>query len=162
MRQLSLLPFGFVLLVFAACASLSHGAQTNTLLINGSFEEGQDQPPGWSPSSRGTWATGKAHRGHRFARVDTADARGWESSAVTLSPHVDYRLEGWIRAAAGKARLGVDLLGTNGRLVRSVEAPLVSDVADWRYVAVEFKADAAQAKVWLVGTGPADFDDVAL
>src|SRR5262245_22608073 len=139
MRHLTLWTIGSVLLVLAVDASLAPGAQTKGLVVNGSFEEGEDQPLGWSRSSRGTWATGKAHRGHRFARVDTADARGWESSAVTLSPNADYRLEGWIRAAAGKAWLEIDLLDTNGRLVRSVEAPPASDVADWRYVAVEFR-----------------------
>ena len=92
MRHLSLWSCGIVLLVFAASASLAHGAQTKALLINGSFEGGQDEPLGWNRKSRGTWATGKAHRGQRFARIDSADGRGWETSEVPLSQQVDYRL----------------------------------------------------------------------
>src|SRR5882757_2861955 len=101
MRHLSLWTFGALLFVFAAGASSSHGAQTNALLINGSFEEGQDEPLGWSRNSPSTWTTGKAHRGQRFARVNAADRRGWEARAVAISPNADYRLEGWIRTAAG-------------------------------------------------------------
>ena len=138
----------------AVNASLAHGEQTKPLLVNGSFEEGQNDPLGWNRNARGDWGRGMAHRGQRFARVDAGDERGWESNAVPLSPKVDYRLEGWIRAAAGEAHLGVDLLDASGQLVRSIEAPHAEGVADWRYVAVEFKADAAQAKVRFAGQGP--------
>jgi len=162
MRTQSVWFHRFMLLVFAASASLAQGEQTKALPINGSFEEGQKEPLGWNRNPRGAWESGKAHRGQRFVRVDAANERAWETSGVPLSPEVDYRLEGWIRTAAGKGHLGVDLLDANGRLVRSVETPHAEGVADWRYVAVEFKADAAQAKVWLAGQGPADFDDVAL
>ena len=41
-----------VCLSCVASASLAHGAQTKTLLINGSFEEGQDEPLDWNRKSR--------------------------------------------------------------------------------------------------------------
>ncbi|MEX0611551.1 MAG: glycoside hydrolase family 9 protein, partial [Pirellulales bacterium] len=162
MLRTSLLSHGCVLVVFAASASLARGEQSKPLAINGSFEEGQNEPLGWNRRAGGDWGNGMAHRGQRFARVESADERGWETGAVPLSPEADYRLECWIRTPSGEARLGIDLLDANGRLVRSVEAPGAEGVADWRYVAVEFKADAEQAKVWLSGEGPADFDDVTL
>ncbi|MEX0642076.1 MAG: hypothetical protein WD468_05215, partial [Pirellulales bacterium] len=155
--------YASLFLFLAANASAAYGDQTTGLLVNGSFEEGQNDPLGWNRNARGDWGRGMAHRGQRFARIDSSNKRGWESNAVALSPKVDYRLEGWIRAAAGEAHLEVDLLAAaSGQLVRSIEAPHAEGVADWRYVAVEFTADAAQAKVRLAGSGPADFDDVVL
>jgi hypothetical protein len=132
------------------------------LLINGSFEEGEDEPLGWHRRARSNWGSDKPHRGRRFARADAADGHAWESDVVALAEKLDYRLEGWIRADAGKARVGVDLLGGDGKPVRVIESPHVASVADWRYVAVEFNADATQAKVWLTTEGEADFDDIAL
>jgi hypothetical protein len=151
-----------VLVIAAVIASFCYGESTQALLGNGSFEAGQDAPVGWHRQSGGRWEPDSPHRGKRIARVEAAEAHGWESDSVSLSPDTDYRLEGWLRAAAGEARLGVDLLDADGRLLRSVAAPRVAGLAEWRYVAVEFKSGAAQAKVWLAGRGPADFDDIAL
>ena len=81
---------------------------------------------------------------------------------MPLSPETDYRIEGWVRAANDEARLEVDLHDANGQLVRTVASPRVEGIAEWRYVAVEFNADAAQGKIRLAGQGPADFDDIAL
>jgi hypothetical protein len=162
MRRLSLWFHGSLLLAFAASANLAHGEQAEALLINGSFDEGQKEPLGWNRKTSGAWASGMAHRGQRFARVDAADERAWETNPVTLTVGVDYRLEGWIRTATGRGYLGIDLLNASGQVVRSVEAPQVANIADWRYVAVEFRADASQGKVWLASQGQAEFDDVAL
>jgi hypothetical protein len=162
MRSGSILFCGSVLFIFVVGARLAGGEQPKELLLNGSFEDGQKEPMGWNRTARSAWKSGAAHRGHRFAQLDAADEHGWVSNTVPLSPKADYRLEGWIRTTAGEARLGVDLVGANGELVRSIESPHVEHVADWHYVAVEFTADANQAKVWLASSGPADFDDVAL
>jgi hypothetical protein len=155
----SLWKIGCASIVVALNVRLVHGDATQPLLVNGSFEDGQDEPLDWSRTPHGSWKIGAAHRGRRFARA-AADERGWESKPASLSPQADYRLEGWIRSKDGNARLGVDLMDERNQLVRLVEAPRFADVSDWRYVAVEFTADAAQAKVWLAG--PADFDDVSL
>jgi hypothetical protein len=162
MSRINFWHYALGLLVVSVGAGLSRGAQTSALLTNGSFEEGQLEPLGWNRNSHGTWATGTAHRGQRFARVESVDGRGWQSSNIALSPGTDYRLEGWIRAAARKAYLRLDMLDANGQQVRSVETPHVQDIADWRYVAVEFKADAALAKIRLASKGSADFDDISL
>jgi hypothetical protein len=53
-------------------------------------------------------------------------------------------------------------MDVSGQLARTVAAPQVERVGDWRYVAVEFQADAVQAKVWLASGGLADFYDIAL
>lgn len=162
MRRPSLWSHFTAIFILAISASLALGEQAQALLTGGSFEDGQDEPLGWERKARGTWESGTAHRGQRFARIDAAEERGWEASTAPLSPDVDYRLEGWICSPTGEGQVGIDLLNASGQVVRSVEAPHVAGVADWRYVAVEFKADAAQAKVWLASQGPADFDDVAL
>ena len=121
-------------------------SRANVLLINGSFEEGKDAPLGWNTQQSGRWESGTAHRGKRFARINSATEHGWESERVPLSPETDYRIEGWVRVANGEARLDVDLLDANGQLVRTVASPRVKGIAEWRYVAVEFNADAAQGE----------------
>ena len=88
--------------------------------------------------------------------------RGWQSDPVPLTPGEDFRLEGWVRAADGEARLGVDLLDDDGRLLRSIDAARVKGVSDWRYVAIEFAAAGPRARVWFAAQGSADLDDVAL
>lgn len=155
---------GIVLLVLAVGACPARG-QTRPvpLVANGSFEEGQTAPEHWSLTGQGAWNQDRGHRGQRYVRATSADGvRGWQSDAVTLVPEVDYRLEGWVRVARGEARLGLELLDAGGRVVRSVEAPRQAAAAEWRYVAVEFAADAAQARIWLAAQGSADWDDVSL
>jgi hypothetical protein len=151
-----------VLVIVAARAIYCYGEPAPAILGNGSFEDGQDAPVAWTPPAGGKWEIDLPHRGQRYARVDAPESQRWESKTISISSDNDFRLEGWLRASAGQARLGVDLLDADGRLLRSIAAPPVEGLAEWRYVAVEFNASAAQAKVWLAGRGPADFDDIAL
>ncbi len=158
-------PLGFALLLTACLANPAHGdGPPMPLLANGSFEqEGQASPPHWQLENGAAWVKHQAHRGKYFLRATSVTAlRACQSDPVTLQPNIDYRLEGWIRSADGEARLGLDLLDAGGRVVRSIEAPRVDKVSEWQYVAVQFKADAPQVRVWFVATGTCDLDDVSI
>src|SRR5437879_209966 len=84
MRVSGLWCCGFAAIVAAATGSSTHCAQPNALVANGSFEEGRNEPLGWSRTTTGIWGSDTAHQGQRFARVDAADERGWESNVVPL------------------------------------------------------------------------------
>src|SRR6267378_3095013 len=65
------------------------------LLSNGSFEEGDATPKGWSARARGTVASGNAHSGGRYLTGNAGRrATVWESDPVAITPRTDYRLEG--------------------------------------------------------------------
>ncbi|MBI4603339.1 MAG: glycoside hydrolase family 9 protein, partial [Planctomycetes bacterium] len=75
----------------------------------------------------------------------------------------DYRLEGWLRAPDGEARLGVRLLDGEGRAAGSVEAPRLERTADWRHVAVEWSSGSArEALVSFWVQGRAELDDASV
>ena len=61
----------------------------------------------------------------------------WQSDDLTLVPETDYRLEGWVRSAQGEARLGIDLVDADGRVVQSISTPPVHEVdaigATWQW-----------------------------
>jgi hypothetical protein len=87
----------------------------------------------------------------------------WESNKVVVQPATPYRLEGWLRAAAGEARLGADLLDQDGKVLQKVETPAVKGAAIWRYVAVDLaEAKARAIRVWFRTKGQAGLDDVNL
>ncbi|PYI82136.1 MAG: hypothetical protein DME26_18620, partial [Verrucomicrobia bacterium] len=149
------------LTVFGWSACMSSFAQS--VLPNGSFEDGHDAPTGWHALAGGTIRTGQAHHGQRF--LHGKSSRGavlWESDRIGLRPQRDYRLEGWIRCAKGEARLSIELVDAAGRAAGRVETP-PGKGNEWRYVAVEWNAanaTAGRASFWV--KGEADVDDVNL
>ncbi len=153
-----------MLLALAVGPSRLHGdAASPPVPGNGSFELGDSAPLAWESTAAGEWAAGTAHRGKRFLRANSAAGEVvWHSDPVTLEPDVDYRLEGWVRSPAGEAQLGLDLVDASGAVARSIEAPRAGGVPQWRYLAVEFRADKPRAKVWFAAKGSADLDDVGL
>jgi hypothetical protein len=156
------------LILLAALIAISRGIALGqnapaALLGNGSFEQGEAAPARWRLQTNGAWLKDRAHRGARFVHAESSDwTRAGQSNSIQLSSGGDYRLEGWIRCRQGEARIGLDLLDANARAVKTVESPRVAQADDWRYVAVEFHADALSVVVWLGSRGDADFDDVAL
>lgn len=156
--------FRFWLLAIAAGAwNVCESAHAQSLLANGTFEAGRDEIPGWHAGPGGTIQTATAHRGQRSLAGHSRDgAAVWESDRVSLRPGHDYRLEGWIRGAAGTARLRVDLADQTGRALASAQTP-ASGRSEWRYVAVDWNsgnASAGRVSFWV--KGKAELDDVAL
>jgi hypothetical protein len=134
------------------------------VLTNGSFEEGQITPTGWHPRAAGKWETGDARRGERF--LSGRSARGgvvWQTDLIAVQPQTDYRLEGWVRCADGRTRIGVDLFDARAQRLPSAHTPLIRRADGWQYVAVEWNSErAAAARVWFWVKGQADLDDVSL
>jgi hypothetical protein len=153
-----------VLAIAGASCAYAHDAPSEApLLANGSFEaEVSGRPAAWHAKAPIAWNPGTGRRGSRSIEVtgDT-NARVLESAEIRVEVGTDYRLEGWVRAPAAEARLGVDLAG-DGKALQAAETPLVKDADAWRYVAVEFTASAPRAKVWLSARGRAAVDDVAV
>src|SRR5262249_39376342 len=80
-------------------------AQSQSLIKNGSFEQGAPPPDGWQLMPGGSWASGSSHRGTRHLHgVSAPEAMVCEGPLLGLEPGVDYRLEGWLRSPAGWAR----------------------------------------------------------
>ena len=155
------------LLVFVLGSSPAFGQPIPPLVPNSSFEEGETAAAHWTLEGKGAWIKGvaknAAKHGERFIQTTSQQsAAGWQSDIVTLLSETDYRLDGWVRGADARARLGLDLLDDTGRVVGSIDAPKVRGAVEWRYVAVEFKAGAARARIRFTGEGTADLDDVAL
>lgn len=142
-----------------ACGNVA----AQSLLPNGSFEDGHDAPGGWHALTGGTIGIGQAHRGRRC--LHGKSSRGevvWSSEPIVLRPQRDYRFEGWIRCAKGEARLSVELVDEAGRAAGRAESPRVQSPG-WRYVAVEWNAanaPAGRVSFWV--NGEADLDDVSL
>ena len=110
---------GFAILALAPGSSIAKGE--TPLVANGSFESGQEAPAHWKLSGQGEWAKGAGQRGERFVRADSESGAGkWQSDELTLVPKTDYRLEGWVRSPHGEARLGLDLVDSDGHTVQSV------------------------------------------
>jgi hypothetical protein len=152
---------GFAVAVCAIWSGAWAAAAEAPLVANGSFEAGQDSPTGWTLAGKGEWSSEQAHGGRRFLRAASEGPRVWTSESATLVPGVDYRLEGWLRSPSGNSHLSVELVNDSGQPLRSIEAPPVAKTGDWRYVAVDFKADAPKATISFGGSG-ADLDDVWL
>jgi hypothetical protein len=150
----------FTLLAFA---SRLQPANAQSLLPNGSFEEG-DPPTSWRALPGGTLITGNAHRGERYAS-GVVKQRGiaWASDSASLSPQSDYRLGGWMRCPNGEGSLEVEIADASGKVLRRLVAPTVRAAPDWRYTAVEWNAAlATSARVAFRVQGKADLDDVVL
>jgi hypothetical protein len=138
-------------------------AQSRSLITNGSFEQGAQSPDEWQLMPGGSWASGSSHHGTRHLHGDsTPEAMVCEGPLLGLEPGVDYRLAGWLRSPAGWARLELELDDDTGTVRQVAAAPAVTAAADWRYVAVEFRAlwPAGRVRFWT--RGAADLDDVIL
>ena len=148
----------------ARAASDERIPSAGAFLSNGSFEAGEAGPVGWRLHDGFSWTAGPAHGGARYVSGRSRkEALVCESDSVRLKPGADYRLEGWVRCAAGQARLGLDFLDEQGRVISRKTAPPVRVDSRWQYVAVEGSAaDAISARVSFRVRGQADLDDVGL
>jgi len=124
---------------------------------------------------------GPSHSGTRSVEgVTTREENICESQAVWLKAGADYRLSGWVNCTSGSARLGVDLLDEQKRVISQYVSPRAALSSGWVYVATEFavadikssprKLHAGQssitngyrARVWFHLKGQAKLDDVSL
>ena len=83
-------------------------------VANPSFEEGREQPAGWTLSGgRGAWEN-EGHTGARCVSVwgTGEDSNFWRSSAEWLKPRATYRLTVWVRAEQAPGG-GCILVGTS-------------------------------------------------
>ncbi|PYM14994.1 MAG: hypothetical protein DME18_05365, partial [Verrucomicrobia bacterium] len=133
-------------------------------LANGSFETGEAGPAGWRIREGGSWTAGATHGGeHYVSGRSKKDRLICESDNATLEPGADYRLEGWVRCSSGEARLGLDFLDPQGRVISQTAAPPVRAADGWQFTATEGNAAAATgARAWFRVRGQADLDDVDL
>src|SRR5262249_19125313 len=98
-------PWYLPLIAFVLLAGNTFGQER--LLANGSFEAGQTAPEGWHFGSGARWASGGAQNGLRWVAVGSARGnRVCQSDAIKLQLGAPYRLEGWLQASDGEARLG--------------------------------------------------------
>jgi len=173
---------GCILWAIATCATVASVATNGSSpLPNGSFEIGTAEPEGWKLSSGALWATGPSHSGTRSVEgVTTREENICESQTVWLKAGADYRLSGWVNCTSGSARLGVDLLDEQERVISQYVSPRAALSSGWVYVATEFavadikssprKLQAGQspitngyrARVWFHLKGRAKLDDVSL
>src|ERR1041385_1199415 len=146
--------FTIALLVLCALLTgLSRSAQAAQLLNNGSFEVGGPAPAGWRLFEAASWETGVSHSGNHFVSgVSKKDALICESDLLPLRSDAAYRLDGWIKCSEGSARLGVDWLDEQGRVIGQRAAAPCSPGLHWRYVALEF--DAAELARGSKGSAP--------
>src|SRR5207245_1509160 len=91
-------------------------------------------------------------------------ARLGTSRILALEAEQSYRLDGWIRCARGRARLGLDVLDGRGAVRAAFAGPWVLPGSRWEYTALErdIEPGPARARIWLECEGRAAFDDLAL
>src|SRR5262249_10615518 len=152
-----------VSLAVSALALLAPPAAAQSLLTNGSFEQGAAGPSDWQLLPGGSWGGVSSHRGARHLHgASAAGAVVGTSPRVELVPEVEYRLEGWVGGPTGKGRLELELLDDGGTARQAVAAPVVATTDGWRYVAVEFAATQRAGRVQFWAQGASDLDDVAV
>lgn len=136
------------------------GAQS--ILSNGSFENASAS---WALAGEAAWSSDVARTGKHSLAVRTSKAaRVAESALVAVPTEQSYRLTGYIRAAAGRARLGMDVLDGGGKVLESIATPWVKPSGDWQFTAVEhdLPSQAGSLRVWVEVQGRAYIDDLAL
>src|SRR5262245_21839069 len=95
----------------ASLAALAFGmilpaAAAQSLIPNGTFEEGESGPADWELRPACSRVGVSPHRGAQHLRGESAAGSVIAVSAeFGLEPEVDYRLEGWLRSPRGQARL---------------------------------------------------------
>src|SRR5262249_23298299 len=106
----------FVLVVPSAAAQ--------SLIRNGSFEDGAASPDHWQLMPGGSWVNGSSPRGPRYLHGQSApEAVVCSGLPVELVPGSEYRLEGWLRSPMGQARLDVELGDDPGTVRQVIAAP---------------------------------------
>lgn len=140
----------------------SASATPDVSLKNGNFEKGETHPDGWRIQPGGIWSTGTAHAGERFLNGRSkTEAVICASSDILPRQGMEYRLEGWVRCSSGYARLGIDFLDDNGRIILNKSSARQLADKEWRYIAIEVNAgNAVRARVGFNVKGEADLDDV--
>ncbi len=119
----------------------------------------------WRIGRQAVWGMAPGPTGGRFLRV--LSKRGQRVAVSEMMPVArgsNYRLEAWLRAREGKARVGVELLDDRGRVVGSSGSPNVDARDEWTYVAVESPASraASRARAWFWVQGSGDLGQVSL
>ncbi|HXG23340.1 MAG TPA: hypothetical protein VNJ09_02200, partial [Chthonomonadales bacterium] len=136
------------------------GAQP--ILPNGSFE---DTSASWMLAGGAAWSSVSARTGKYGLSTRTSKAvRVANSAPVAVSVEQSYRLTGYIRAASGRARLGMDVMNGTGKILETVATPWVNSAREWRFTAVErdMPSGTASVRVWVEAQGRAHIDDLVL
>jgi hypothetical protein len=142
--------------------------------MNGSFEEGEDSPVGWtgaiSKSVSTDWVEGSAHCGTRaVSGVSRMTRAAWTSSAIPVSPTKRHVAGGWIEANSGSAWIEVTYVGADGKRIAHWKSSRVSRTDHWSYVAVDIEplVDIARGETnataeiaFWVKDGSAKLDDI--
>src|SRR5215471_15600357 len=120
------------LVVFASPKrSLSAGVAKS--IANGSFEQGDVQPAGWRLKGGASWRRGSAHSGEcSLVGISRTETLICESELVTLEPGANYRVDAWVNCTSGEARVGVDFLDEQGRMLMRRSAPALRAIQGWR------------------------------
>ncbi|MBC7287089.1 MAG: DUF4091 domain-containing protein [Armatimonadetes bacterium] len=150
-----------------ACATICWTAAagfTQSLIPNGSFEEGTgNAPPGWVLVGKGQWMRGMGHTGKRCLMVD-GDGQStvyWQLPARMLEPGQTYQFSYWYRTDKDAER-GCIISGPNFANDDHGLTPEWTKVSFAFAVPQEVPPGAyLRLGVWMT-KGRAYFDDVAL
>jgi len=154
--------------------AVSASAQVLNLLPNPSFEQGGDQPEGWTPQ---TWGgegqfryVDDGREGGKCVMIQSdkgADA-GW-TAEVDVDPNSTYRLSGWIRTEDLKAGSGRGAQLNVVELQGGARTDALAGSAGWTRVETLVRT-GKQRRItidcllggWGRSTGRAWFDDISL
>src|SRR5262245_53142570 len=146
-----------VLRLWLIAMAVARSSLAQSVLSNGSFEDGGHSVSGWHALAGGTVRATQGHQGQRCLHGKSpGGAVVWESERLSLHAHRDDRLEGGIRCRTGEVRLSIDLLDDADQPVGHIETPRAAHPG-WRYVAAELNAtNAVGARVTFWVKGEAD------
>ncbi len=162
------------MLLSQSVPTVSVSAQGPNLLPNPSFEQGGDQPIGWTPHTWGGEGRFRCVDGGRTGgkcvtiRSDKGGDVCWVAR-IEVEPNSTYRLSGWIRTEGLKSGSGRGALLNVHELQGSARTTAVTGSAGWtRVESLVRTGDQRQISVhcllggWGQSTGQAWFDDVSL
>jgi alpha-N-arabinofuranosidase len=163
-----------VVLLSQGVRAASASGQGSNLLPNPSFEQGGDQPEGWSPQTWGGEGQFRCTEGGRtggkcvMIQSDKGGDVSW-TAKVEVEPNSTYRLSGWIRTKGLKPGSGRGAQLNVHELQSSARTAAVTGTAGWTRVETLVRTgDRRQIAVnclfggWGQSTGQAWFDDISL
>lgn len=151
-----------LLLLFGLLTLPSSPAGAQSILPDGSFE---GTSASWTLSAGAAWSSEAVRTGKRALAARTSKAARVATTApITVFTEQSYRLTGYIHAAAGRARLGMDVLDGARKILETAATPWVKPAGEWQFTAVErdLPSGAASVHVWVEAQGRAHIDDLAL
>lgn len=153
--------------------ALTGRQNTNNQIWNGSFEidlfkdfNQFDWSIGLSDYARIGFDKEVAHGGNKSLRIafagrDTTKLLGEVRQLIVLKPNASYRLECYAKAANLVTPEGPRLAILSEQVVLATSDPVLSDLTDWQYLSIEFKAPAnlTTASVSIVRIPRFSYDD---